>query len=83
MVSMEGKLVKMQIWDTAGDEKYYGMVKMYYVGASACLLIFDPTDKVFIYFLLYFYFTFIFKRIYLFFHFILFNLRIFLFCLLI
>jgi small GTP-binding protein len=34
--------VKLQIWDTAGAEKYYGMVKMYYAGASACLLVFDP-----------------------------------------
>jgi len=44
MVTSDGKVLKLQIWDTAGHVKFYDMVKMYYVGCSSCLLIYDPQD---------------------------------------
>lgn len=39
----EGK-VKMQIWDTAGQEKFRAMTPMYYRNANAALLVFDLTN---------------------------------------
>lgn len=39
----EGK-VKMQIWDTAGQEKFRAMTPMYYRNANAALLVFDITN---------------------------------------
>lgn len=39
----DGK-VKMQIWDTAGQEKFRAMTPMYYRNANAALLVFDITS---------------------------------------
>lgn len=39
----EGK-VKMQIWDTAGQEKFRAMTPMYYRNANAALLVFDISN---------------------------------------
>jgi len=44
MTSADGKVVKLQIWDTAGSPKFFSTVKNYYVGCAACLLVYDPTD---------------------------------------
>eukprot|EP01045_Picozoa_sp_COSAG04_P000818 COSAG04_NODE_23_length_37908_cov_41.289825_12_plen_607_part_00 len=35
--------VKMQIWDTAGQEKYASLAPMYYSGASAAVVLYDIT----------------------------------------
>lgn len=34
----------MQLWDTAGQEKFRSMTPMYYRGANAALLVFDLTN---------------------------------------
>ncbi|XP_048744976.1 ras-related protein Rab-24-like isoform X2 [Ostrea edulis] len=40
-----GKRVTLNIWDTAGSERYQSMAKMYYRGARAAILCYDLTDK--------------------------------------
>ena len=37
--------VKVQIWDTAGQEKYRSITSSYYKGAQGCLLVYDITRK--------------------------------------
>jgi len=44
-VQIGEKQVKMNIWDTAGQEKYHALAKNYYQGASGALLVYDVTDQ--------------------------------------
>lgn len=37
--------VKLEIWDTAGQEKYHSVCHLYFRGASAALLVYDITCK--------------------------------------
>ena len=37
--------VKIQIWDTAGEDRFRSITRNYYKGAKGILLIFDVTDK--------------------------------------
>ena len=43
-LEIDGKIVKLQLWDTAGQEKYKSMVSSYYRGAHVALVIFDLTN---------------------------------------
>eukprot|EP01063_Lacrimia_lanifica_P014135 TRINITY_DN2078_c3_g3_i1.p1 TRINITY_DN2078_c3_g3~~TRINITY_DN2078_c3_g3_i1.p1 ORF type:complete len:231 (+),score=79.40 TRINITY_DN2078_c3_g3_i1:83-694(+) len=45
VVDTMGKKVKLQIWDTAGTERYRGVTRTYYRGAGACLIVFDITAR--------------------------------------
>lgn len=38
--------VKLEIWDTAGQEKYHSVCHLYFRGADAALLVYDITSKV-------------------------------------
>jgi len=38
------KRVKLVIWDTAGQEKYHALAKVYYQNAAGALLVYDVTD---------------------------------------
>ena len=38
------KPVKMEIWDTAGQEKYHCLASMYYRGAAAAIIVYDITS---------------------------------------
>ena len=40
-----GKVLKFDIWDTAGQEKYRALTKMFYKDASAAILVYDITRK--------------------------------------
>ena len=40
-----GKLVKLQIWDTAGQEKFHSITKSFYKGANGIILIYSVLDK--------------------------------------
>ena len=37
--------VKLQMWDTAGSERFRSVTKSYYRGAAGALLVFDLTDR--------------------------------------
>ena len=41
----ENKKVKLQIWDTAGQEKYRSLAKIFYQSASVAILVYDVTLK--------------------------------------
>ena len=43
-IIVNGKTVKLQLWDTAGQEKYKSMVSSYYRGANVALIVFDVTN---------------------------------------
>ena len=40
-----GKTVKLQIWDTIGQDRYRAVTKNYYKGAHGIILIYDITDR--------------------------------------
>ena len=44
-LEFEGKKIKAQIWDTAGQDRFRAITKNYYRGANGILLIFDITDR--------------------------------------
>lgn len=39
------KQIKLKIWDTAGQEKYKAIAKLYYKDCQAALVIYDVTRK--------------------------------------
>lgn len=45
MVSIDGKQVKLQIWDTAGQESFRSITRSYYRGAAGALLVYDITRR--------------------------------------
>ena len=46
MVMIDSKTnVKLQIWDTAGQESFKSVTRSYYRGAICCLLVYDITNK--------------------------------------
>jgi len=44
-VVINGDEVKLQIWDTAGQEKFRSITRSYYRGTSGCLLTYDITRR--------------------------------------
>ena len=40
-----GKTIKFEIWDTAGQEKYRALTKIFYKDASIAILVYDITRK--------------------------------------
>ena len=44
-LQIEDDKVALQIWDTAGQEKYRSLGKAYYRGSDICILVFDVTDR--------------------------------------
>ena len=45
-IKVENKVIKLQIWDTAGQEKFRTITSSYYRGTQGVVLIFDVTDKM-------------------------------------
>ena len=45
MIELNGKVVKIQIWDTAGQEAFQAITRTYYKGAIGALLVYDITRK--------------------------------------
>lgn len=39
-------LVKLNVWDTAGQEKFGGLRDGYYISANAAIVFFDLTSKI-------------------------------------
>ena len=44
-IKHQGKIIKVEIWDTAGQEKYRALTRRYYEGVSGIILVFDVTDE--------------------------------------
>lgn len=42
-LNIDGKTLKLDIWDTAGSEKYKSLTPMYYRDARAAIIVFDVT----------------------------------------
>ena len=43
-LDIESKSVKLQIWDTAGEERFRNIVSSYYRGAHGIMMVYDITD---------------------------------------
>jgi Ras-related protein Rab-5C len=44
-LTVDGKEIKLEIWDTGGTEKYRSLAPMYYRGARAAIIVFDVTSR--------------------------------------
>ena len=43
-IIMDDRLVTMQIWDTAGQEKYQSVQRVFYRGTDGCIITYDITN---------------------------------------
>lgn len=44
-IEQAGSIIKLQMWDTAGQEKFRTITSAYYKGAQGIVLVFDVTDR--------------------------------------
>lgn len=44
-MSVEGRKVEVQLWDTAGSERFQTMLPLYYRGCHGAILVYDVTRK--------------------------------------
>lgn len=45
ILNVAGKNVKLQVWDTAGQESFKSITRGYYRSAAAALLVYDVTNE--------------------------------------
>nr|XP_033775051.1 ras-related protein Rab-7b isoform X2 [Geotrypetes seraphini] len=44
-IKIDDASIKLQIWDTGGQERFRSMVSTFYKGSDGCILAFDVTDQ--------------------------------------
>ncbi|KAJ3423679.1 ras and ef-hand domain-containing protein [Anaeramoeba flamelloides] len=44
-VNVDDKLVKLQIWDTAGQDRFRSITRQYYRGTKGVILVYDVTNR--------------------------------------
>ncbi len=44
-VSLNGELIQVQVWDTAGQEQFHKITTSYYKGAQGIMLVYDVADQ--------------------------------------
>ena len=44
-IDINGITVNLEIWDTAGEERYRTLIKNYYKGTKAAILVYDISQK--------------------------------------
>ena len=42
---LDSDIVKCQIWDTAGQEKFTSLIRTYYKNVAGCILMYDVTNR--------------------------------------
>eukprot|EP00389_Voromonas_pontica_P018591 GDKH01029258.1.p1 GENE.GDKH01029258.1~~GDKH01029258.1.p1 ORF type:complete len:217 (-),score=9.38 GDKH01029258.1:254-904(-) len=45
LINIDGKQIKLQIWDTAGQESFRSITRSYYRGAAGALLVYDISRR--------------------------------------
>ena len=45
LINIKNKNIKLQIWDTAGQEVYGSIIGLYYKDANGCLIVFDVCNR--------------------------------------
>ena len=45
LIDVKGEKVKLELWDTAGQEKYKTLIRGFYRGASGIVLVYDKTNR--------------------------------------
>lgn len=43
-VVVQGTQISLQLWDTAGQEKYQSLAGAFYKGSHCCVIVFDLTN---------------------------------------
>ena len=43
-MELDDKIYKIQLWDTAGQEKFYSIIKTYFNNVAGCIVVFDITN---------------------------------------
>ena len=42
---INNKLVKIQLWDTAGQEQYANLIRSYFTNCTVALIVYDITNR--------------------------------------